>query len=458
MATAASAISLEWRKRGSAGAPLGAGDLATRSLLAIAVIAFITSMADAYERSIAVTLASQNYSFNEVSFPVRVATWAFALAPLAWLRLTIERPSHFFHLLLYVVLYVPACTFPTISGGLDSVDYLWLNVWLMVAFAILTSFAHLHAAPLVNTGVPVGRLSVWLAVIASLGALFIGFSYGFSMNFHSFDAVYVVRFDMREQVQDKGLLARYLLTWETNVFIPAGFVTGLVAGQWPIVGLMAFLQLFLFSVTAMKGVVFYLPIVWLLLMMFRMTRNPGPYVIVAPLLITVLFLQIDRALGSEALTILFVRRQFMNPGIMLGAWYDCFHDSPKAWLGHSIFRHFVDAPYDRTPGQIVGADIWGVQEMNACGSFFADGYANFGDVGIIVATLAVGAVLHGYDRITARADRGLAISVGLIPFLMLTDGGILTALLTHGIGFLMVVAWFLPCDVPLAAESVEGKR
>jgi hypothetical protein len=302
-------------------------------------------------------------------------------------------------------------------------------------------------------GVPIGQLTGIMAMISCASALMIGFAYGFSVTFHSFDTVYDVRLDMRDKVGANGLLTRYLLSWETNVFIPCSFVAGLAARNWPVAGLMVILQLFLYSVTAMKGIIFYLPMLYLLFFVLQRINNSGISMLLAPLGITILFLGIDYMLNSELLTILFIRRQFMNPGIMLGAWFDCFYAAPKAWLGHSIFRHFVDAPYDQSPGQIVGNHIWGVPEMNACGNFLADGYANFGYFGICITTLIVGSTLHLYDRITARGELGLAICLGFIPFLMLVDGGILTCLLTHGIGVLFVVAWFLTgfhssCAVP----------
>ncbi|WP_153556594.1 O-antigen polymerase [Roseimaritima sediminicola] len=416
----------------------------TRVKLAVVVLIFGCLLVSAYRDTITVVLRSQGYRFNDVSLLMRAAAIMFSLGPLLWLDLTVRRPTQIVFILLYMSVYVPCCLFPMLAGAEPPAKYLMLDVWLLAGFFVISS---VYRLPLWK--IPKPQLSSYNAGALLLGVTLVSCAvivaeFGFVFKIHSFENVYDTRLDMREEVTSKSTLARYLLNWLKNVLIPCSFILALHNRRWWVLGIAVFLQCYLYSVTALKGTLFYLPLVLVLYCVTPMLKRSVFWGLAAPAVATGLFLAVDAVRDGSTLTILFLRRQFMNPGIMLANWFDFFYQSPKAMLGHSFMGSVVDYPYDLSPGRLVGEEMYGVVGMNACGNLFADGYANFGYIGVIGVSLLLGAVLHAYDSLAAKSDFRLAATVLFLPALMLSDSGVFTTLLTHGLGLVFLVAIVLP--------------
>jgi len=82
--------------------------------------------------------------------------------------------------------------------------------------------------------------------------------------------------------------------------------------------------------------------------------------------------------------------------------------------------------------------------MESNANLWADAYANFGYVGIIVFSLLLAVVLWLYDSVAFGRDKRLAaLAIGL-PAFALANTGLLTALLTNGIGLVMLLVYLMP--------------
>ena len=82
--------------------------------------------------------------------------------------------------------------------------------------------------------------------------------------------------------------------------------------------------------------------------------------------------------------------------------------------------------------------------MESNANLWADAYANFGYVGIFLFSVLLAIVLWLYDSLASRCDRRLAaLAIGL-PAFALANTGLLTALLTNGIGLAMLLVYLMP--------------
>ena len=87
-------------------------------------------------------------------------------------------------------------------------------------------------------------------------------------------------------------------------------------------------------------------------------------------------------------------------------------------------------------------------------------FANFGYAGLVGFTLLLALVLWLYDSMAAGRDRRVAVLVISLPAFALANAGLLTSLLTHGIGLAMLLVYVMPAEQrdPLQAHSARRRR
>src|SRR6185437_3705188 len=113
-------------------------------------------------------------------------------------------------------------------------------------------------------------------------------------------------------------------------------------------------------------------------------------------------------------------------------------------LSHSIFKGIVGNPYESVPPLIIGNVYFRGSGTDANANFWADAFANFGIVGVFAFTALLGMVLWFYDSITLDIDLRLAALMLAMPAVSLANGGLLTCLLMHGLGFACLLMYYLP--------------
>jgi energy-converting hydrogenase Eha subunit A len=132
------------------------------------------------------------------------------------------------------------------------------------------------------------------------------------------------------------------------------------------------------------------------------------------------------------------------PGLLTGYYYEFFSSHPHAQLGHSIFKSLVDYPYAVQPPYLIASTYFHNAAMESNANLWADAYANFGYVGIIVFSLLLAFALWLYDSMAFGRDKRLAALVIGLPAFALANTGLLTALLTNGIGLVMLLVYLMP--------------
>jgi hypothetical protein len=90
--------------------------------------------------------------------------------------------------------------------------------------------------------------------------------------------------------------------------------------------------------------------------------------------------------------------------------------------------------------------------MNADANIWADGFANFGYLGMLGATLALGAWLWLVDSSGRNRNARLIMLMVGVPGFVLANCGLLTSLGNHGLGFTLLLIYLLPRKLNLIGE------
>ncbi|MHB9121024.1 MAG: hypothetical protein ACYC7A_05915 [Thermoanaerobaculia bacterium] len=249
--------------------------------------------------------------------------------------------------------------------------------------------------------------------------------------------VYGARLEFTSAAQAKGRVVSYFVLWTANVVNPALFAVGLlkrstvllvlgIAGQW-----------YLYSLAAYKTVLVSLIGIALLLFLAKRKRSRAELVSVGMLSIA------TAGLFVTAVATMLVRRIAMTG--VISTWYlQFFSTHEKARLGNSLLGWLTTYPYDRGIANIIGVIYLDNTEAHANGNFWADGFANFGFIGLVMWSLALAMVLWLIDCVAYRRDHFLSLAVLLMPAMALANVSLQTALLTHGIALGVLVVWMLP--------------
>jgi hypothetical protein len=94
---------------------------------------------------------------------------------------------------------------------------------------------------------------------------------------------------------------------------------------------------------------------------------------------------------------------------------------------------------------LIGSVYFHSASNDANANIWADAYANFGYAGILCFTLLLAILLWLYDSMAAssRDVQVAALAIGL-PAFALANGGLLTSLLTNGVGLAMLLIYLMP--------------
>lgn len=383
---------------------------------------------------------------------------ALAIAPAFIIPLSGHRPGNIMIWLIYVLAYVPCQIIPVYSSGYTFDVYFPLQLSLVAGLGILIAMSSLPAVrmPSLAIGSNLFWGGVWVFTAIALAAAVV--SYGFPTHLPSLTDVYDVRAEFKDQNLGVSQTAILLVTWQQKVISPLLIAYGVVRRS-PVAlasGIMA--QLLLFGINGQKSVFFSgLMVIAVIIALSNRGRWLGPMVALGSCLLVLGTALVDLALGSPAFTSMFVRRLILTPGLLTGYYYEFFSASPQVHLSNSVLSGVFQNPYDVPAPYLIGQYFFGRPEMSANANFWADGYANFGFMGIIGFSIILGAIIWVFNSFAL--DRPMLIAGALAGMCAwsLTDTALFTSLRTHGILFAMIVLFLMP-RVSDAAEKRASRK
>lgn len=399
-----------------------------------------------------------HYNAPELSIAFFVFTWLLAILPSFWLPANLERPSQVAHYILYILVYIPALFVPGYIYGFYGNSILLFNFVLFIAFTLMGMH---YKTPLLRikriTGI--GNVFWMICFAVSLATYaFIISKFGLSFNLVALADVYDVRTSYKEALGGTSGLLVYLITWQANVLNPLFIAKGFTAKKPASLLFGIFGQLLIFSITGFKSVLFSSVLILGLFIILAIKKGKEHFGALLTSGVAALMIGLAQISRFSQIVFfifsIFVRRLIMNNGLLTGFYLEFFTENPKALLGHSILENAVEYPYALGPPNLIGGIFYGNVATSANANMWADAYANFGFLGMILFSIALAAFFWVYDSIAQKTDLRIATLLLAVPAMSLCNAALLTTLLTHGLLLAMLVIFILPEE----EESVFGRK
>jgi hypothetical protein len=133
---------------------------------------------------------------------------------------------------------------------------------------------------------------------------------------------------------------------------------------------------------------------------------------------------------------IFIRRVFFTPALLNDFYFEFFDEKP-VYLSHSIFKSFFEYPYELKPPALIADKYFGSPESSANNGIIADGFLNFGTIGIVIY-LFIFSLIFAYFNSIEPDIRYFGI------FFLMTrvfiGSALLTIIKTHGLWLLIIFA------------------
>lgn len=395
-----------------------------------------------------------------------VASWllrgCLVLLPLFLLVKPCDRLSKSILWMLYVITYIPIQLFVGHISEFEFGDPLLCR--LIVAFSFCLSNALVEVDSKRRRNEP--RLQydfklspnrytnlLWVIVCLVYGCIFLTF--GFRFRFIGIDDVYLVRGNFSEQAAHSSSLGSYCIAWASKVINPFLTFLGMRSRRrfLVIVGVVG--QLMVFSIAAFKDALAALVLTFGLWAVQRFGLNKQFHKVTL-IGCTVVFLGcylLDIWLDAPLpiYTVVITRRVALIPPLLTSYYFDFFSEHETYALAHSVFKLFLNSPYELRPAYMLGGEYALSSESSLNANYLADGMANFRWFGVILVSVLLAFLLRILDlAMASSATRKVGIFL-IIPFFSLTNSAFATSLMTHGIFLAIALLVLMP------TEFVEGE-
>lgn len=409
--------------------------LTRRKLLTLlAVWAYMLALNWAYVREISPLFGYYGHTYvGPRPWGVTLIANLLASAPVFFLPTRIRKPSSLILWILYAVVVIPTTLVPFYSARVPADSLLLFCAVITGCLFLLTRITGLRPIRLRGIELPPQLFSAGIlaASLAVYGYLSLRFQLG--LRIESLVDVYDTRASYRETLGATSGIAAYMVGWQANVINPLVIAIGLTRNRPHLVALGTIAQLVIFSFTGFKSVFFSALFLFVLLILLRGKKPSIGFRIMAGLSTLILAsVAVDTLIGGNTMTSIFVRRLLVVPGQLSGYYLDFFSEQPLARLGHSVLSPIFDYPYSVTPPRLIGQYYFGNVDTSANAHIWADGFANFGYVGVISFSLLLGTFLWIFDSASRFTDLRVSVLLLGIPAFSLSNSALLTTLFSHG--------------------------
>ncbi len=356
-------------------------------------------------------------------------SWLFFLGGSFFLKANINRVSDFFFNAMTLAILLPLC----ILFGYDAERSF---------VPIITSFGSLSIIYfLVNTkSISFRSLAIFrggLTLVILISILFVLFLInwflysGVNLNFNIME-VYDFRSENRG-IAGGGIL-NYTNGWTYNVFNITLFSIALLFRRYAIAFIIFLVQVYFFSATSFRSVLF-IPFIVLSLFIYFRNTNRATFIPVLLSLLVAFALSTYYFFGDTIVSSILVRRIFFIPSHLNFIYFEFFNENPKVMWSNNLLSTFINYPYDEglSVAKVVGGYL-GYPDMNANNGYISSGYAHAGFFGVFFYSLILGVILRFLDQITHNlTPLWFALSLCVIPLAaLMISSDLFTVLLTHG--------------------------
>jgi len=342
--------------------------------------------------------------------------------------------------LLLAVSYVPMLT---LYGFLDKPR---IYIWAVTLFWLLVFFL-LAIMPRPKLKFLFPRQSVLVcgfifAAMSFLGMSLLFLGIKFSINFNLVE-VYRVR---EAFAAAKIFLGGYLFNWLAYVANSFFAVWAVKNKKWWLLLSVILSQSIIFFATGNKIFLFSL---FLVLGLYFIARRKNVISLMFGGFSLVVFLGIAvyYVMGSEWVYFLFTRRFMMVPAQLSYLYYDFFSANPFLFLSeHGVVKSLFHYSYDMSPGHLIAKTYFNRPETNAVNGIYADGFMNFGFLGMALWGCVLSFLLIVVDALSRGKSFCFCFALMAMPAVVFTESGLLTVMLTHGFLFALLLLYLAPVE------------
>lgn len=339
--------------------------------------------------------------------------------------------------LLILISYIPILTLFGLMDQSRIYVYAITGFWILVFSLYQTP--NILILPLKKMQSKLLRNSIFICL--SVVVFFLIYKYiGLFINFN-LTKVYDIRSDF---ININIPLAGYLFTWLAYIVNPVFFAVFWAKKKWLPLVLIIILQIIIFSVTGMKSFLFALPFV---LGLIWITKQKKPlFLITIALIVIILCGMLSYWLMDDLwISSLTTRRSLLVPAQLSFFYHDFFSTHQPIFLSyHHIFKNFINYPYQLKPPNLIGKVYFNRSRLAANNGIYADAYMNFGFVGFIFWGIFLSIILKLINAFSKNKNIRITIATIAMPVMFLTNGALLTCLVTHGLILSLMLLYLLP--------------
>ncbi len=367
--------------------------------------------------------------------------------PSVWMPLKVGRPSQVVYWFMYLMVLIPVSVCVKNGLGVGNSEVVLLICVIFITFCLLGLIYKIPLVQIPKIGLKWWQFWVLFSIISVVLYVNVISVLGFRLELISFYDVYSTREEFKEAAKASGGVVTYSVIWVGNVIGPFLISYGLIRKKVAFLGLGLFSQLLIYSLTGFKSVILAgLLIIGMFIALWKQGQYTGPLMVWGSIGLVTLAILLAEWTGVIFIAYLSVGRLLLLPGLMTGYYYDFFTGNPKGYMGDSTLSLMVDYPYSVQPQYLIGAEYFDSPSTQANANVWADGFAQFGFPGMVFLVFVLGIVLWMYDSISNSTDKVFATVLLGIPAITLANNPIETSLLTHGIGILFLIMYFVPSD------------
>jgi hypothetical protein len=379
-------------------------------------------------------------------------SWTAVIFATFFMPIKYERPSQFFLAIQFLVIFVPALI-ACFSSSLPIVksekifimaSAMYAGIFLQLIFSYTSTIFVSRELP--NSSNPAAGL--WLCILASV----VVFISAFCVLGGIFKFTILANLNAHRDLIDKfflGPFLRYGLAWQSMVFLPVIFASGMVLRgplRWISIIFCFVGYLLLFGLTATKAALFA-PVI-LVGVFLVLTERKMPFfsflslslvvVICVPYVLN--WLNVDHQYKIQYINLVNFRTLAV-PHLLYVQYLDFFSDHLLTYGSHvNALGAFVSYPYAEQVYKIIGEYYYPGSKMNAnAGMWAQDGLAGFGILGILLISVFLSATMLVLDLAARRHDARWAGTCLAMVALFFCNASLFTTLLTGGLGLMILI-------------------
>lgn len=318
----------------------------------------------------------------------------------------------------------------------------WLIMWLAIFFLQrVGKEAHIEGG---GSFIPdCEKIYIWfLFFFVLLSTLYLWVRYGGFRFFIGFADVY----SYRKLDVSMSSIERYVLLWNTNLFIPVCIYIFFMQKKYVRFGITFLLMDLSYAMFGNKMMFFlaFSVVGICILCRWGLEKLADELIGIFMLLYQLLCMLIPKGFiaGVE-------HRLLIVPSEAHYYYYDFFQDHELLFLRQSFLRHFLPDPYDQPVSMLIGSstkyyytakpDDFG----NVNNGLFSDAYQNFGVLGVIIFPIIIVIILNILFRALRRYDQGLQFVILLISALFLLSSYCFSWLLSGGVILILIALRYI---------------